>query len=55
MSESYRYLQTFPTRTESGRWGGLLDQHSLIGQQFQMDLPTFLSSQVGELLQHVDI
>lgn len=33
----------------------LLDQHPLIGQEFQMDLPTFLSSQVGELLQHVDI
>lgn len=35
--------------------GHLLDQHSLIGQQLQLNPATFWSTQVGKLLQHVNI
>lgn len=57
--ENYRRSQILPQAhdhsAEEHKTGRLLDQHALIGEQLQMNLPTFLSSQVGEFLQHVDI
>lgn len=35
--------------------GGLLDQHSLVGQQLQLDPSPLWSAQICKLLQHVNV